>query len=693
MGAALTTQNAKSNLELRKQIDYIAKNFIFDSDFTDMTKLGNEKYCNRLVKKVSDVFKNNKDSIDIVLLRKKLYEIKKNNNQQTDLDFSKEYDVPAPAPVDAPAPAPDAPAAVYDTYENEKRQQEQTTGGEGNVKTSRRKSTNRGSPTNKERQRATLPNVQNIKKKCNEIAKFYVLFAHLFSCIVSTINPSFEISSSSPDKSKTGANSLDFCSSRLNSLINDGLIQNSDGDVTIQPNVCKTNTSESGTALRLVDLPGIKALLKLFKDGGDDYIEDVKYLYKEFTGKDAPDDINIENIPLKVYNKNVECNGSSGTSSRNESRGGRPRYPDPNYYEDERYRNEERDFRNTNADVRSGAYLTGVTGNPTKEKLFSDYIKNIKLMIQKSENNRSLLLEILAEMFTYIYDSDGEISGVIINPSLTFKDLQSLVKRTRKIIIKLYTECEEDYNAGLDIFFALIQEKIMFKLTMQDAALRNELEKTIYGQQERYIINQYNQNPFIQQNQNANISPVNNPFVPPHFKQLVVKEFKKILKESEFSSDDNLSTLFNDNKDGLEEYIAEEIASANGPSMLDAAEVAKAYFSMYSKYDDDADDDADADADADDADDADNIVSSIRPKKRPVISPAAAPLAVAAPPLAVAVAPLAVAAPAVAPLAVAPLAVAAAVAAFTGSPHKKKIAHPPPSPSPPSPSPKKKGKP
>jgi len=456
MGAALTTQNAKSNLELRKQIDYIAKNFIFDSDFTDMTKLGNEKYCNRLVNKVSDVFKNNKDSIDIVLLRKKLYEIKKNNNQQTDLDFSKEYDAPAPAP---------APPAAYETYENKKKQQEQTTGGEGNVKTSRRKSTNRGSPTNKERQRATLSNMQNIKKKCNEIAKFYVLFAHLFSCIVSTINPSFEIDSSSPDKSKTTTNSLDFCSSRLNSLINGGLIQNSDGDVTIQPNVCKTNTSESGTALRLVDLPGIKALLKLFKDGGDDYIEDVKYLYKEFTGKDAPDNINIENIPLKVYNKDVECNGSSGTSSRNdESRGGRPRYPDSNYYEDERYRNEERDFRNTSMDVRSGAYLTGVTGNPTKEKLFSDYIKNIKLMIQKSENNRSLLLEILAEMFTYTYENDGEISGVIINPSLTFKDLQSLVKRTRKIVIKLYTECEEDYNAGLDIFFALIQEKIMFKL-------------------------------------------------------------------------------------------------------------------------------------------------------------------------------------------------------------------------------------
>ena len=86
MGAALTTQNAKSNLELRKRIDYIVKNLIFDSDFTDMTKLGNEKYCNRLVKKVSDIFNKNKDSIDIVLLRKKLYEMKKNKPPELESD-------------------------------------------------------------------------------------------------------------------------------------------------------------------------------------------------------------------------------------------------------------------------------------------------------------------------------------------------------------------------------------------------------------------------------------------------------------------------------------------------------------------------------------------------------------------------------------------------------------------------------
>jgi hypothetical protein len=250
-----------------------------------------------------------------------------------------------------------------------------------------------------------------------------------------------------------------------------------------------------------MDLPGIKALLKLFKND-DDSAEDVKYLYKAFTGKDAPNDVNIEQIPLKVYSKDVECSGSgtssSSSSSRSESRGGAF-----NDYQDDSYRyldRDERDIRNLNVDVRRGIYLTGVIGNPTKEKLFSDYINNIKFMIQKSEKNRSLLLEILSEMFTYTYESDGEISGVIINPSLTYKELQSLVRRTRKIIIKLYTECEEDYNEGLDIFFALIQEKILSKLTLQDDTLRRELEQSIFGKQERYIpVNPF-QNPYQNQN-------------------------------------------------------------------------------------------------------------------------------------------------------------------------------------------------
>ena len=577
MGAALTTQNSKSNLELRKKIDYIAKNYIFDSDFTDMTKLGNEKYCNKLVKKVSDVFKNNKDSIDILLLRKKLYEIKKNktpelvdededeneneNKNKNEIKFEKNANINMTEEPQREIPIPQRV--------EQKQEQEQIIGGE------KRATTRSRSPTTRKRIPSTRPqSVHNVKKKCNEIAKFYVLFAHLFSCIVSTINPSFEIGASSSSDKKS-ADSLDFCSSRLNLLINGELIENSEGDVTIKPNICKTNVSDSGSALRLVDLPGIKALLKLLNNGGDDSKQDVEYLYKAFTGKDAPNDVNIEQIPLQVYSKDVECSGSgSGTSSssgssRSESRGGAF-----NEYQDDSYRYQdrnERDIRNLNVDVRRGIYLTGVIGNPTKEKLFSDYINNIKFMIQKSEKNRSLLLEILSEMFTYTYDSDGEISGVIINPSLTYKELQSLVRRTRKIIIILYTECEEDYNEGLDIFFALIQEKILSKLTLQDDTLRRELEQSIFGKQERYIpVNPF-QNPYQNQNPFQNQNPNKNQFIPPHFKQDVIKEYKQILKDLKQID------VFPSLQANLYEWIESEMQYATGPDVLDPSQVANEF--------------------------------------------------------------------------------------------------------------------
>ena len=652
MGAALTTQNAKSNLELRKKIDYIAKNFIFDSDFTDMTKLGNEKYCNKLVKKVSDVFKKNKDSIDILLLRKKLYEIKKNKNPELVDENENEFKFETNANVKMSGePQKEIPKRVEQEQEKEQ-EQEQIIGGEKRATTRSRSS----SPTTRKRMPSTTPqNIHNIKKKCNEIAKFYVLFAHLFSCIVSTINPSFVTNPSSSDKKS--ADSLDFCSSRLNLLINGELIENSEGDITIKPNICKTNVSDSGSALRLVDLPGIKALLKLFEND-DDSAQDVKYLYEAFTGKDAPNNVNIEQIPLQVYSKDVECSGSgsssSSSSSRSESRGGAF-----NEYQDDSYRYQdrnERDLRNLNVDVRRGIYLTGVIGNPTKEKLFSDYINNIKFMIQKSEKNRSLLLEILSEMFTYTYDSDGEISGVIINPSLTYKELQSLVRRTRKIIIKLYTECEEDYNEGLDIFFALIQEKILSKLTLQDDTLRRELEQSIFGKQERYIpVNPFQnpyQNPFQNPYQNQNLNKTQ--FVPPHFKQDVIKEVKRILKQT-----DEINS-FSYIQEGLNEWIESEMQTANGPEMLNPSQVAKEFYDSHDEF-------VDVTPAA--------AVSAIGAPAAAVSAIGAPAAAVALAPVAVgALAPVAVGAPAAA-VALAPVAIGAPAAAVSGplfSPTKAK---------------------
>jgi hypothetical protein len=335
----------------------------------------------------------------------------------------------------------------------------------------------------------------------------------------------------------------------------------------------------------------MKALLKLFKDGSDpdEYQEDVKYLYEKFTGKIAPNRVDIETIPLKTFIKDVECSSSGESSSRSNYRGGAGRYTDEFDF-DEGYRypdREQREIRNIDVNVRSGIYLTGVKGNPTKEKLFSDYIKNIKLMIQKSENNRSLLLEILSEMFTYTYDSNDEVTGVMINPSLTFKELQSLVKRTRKIIIKLYTECEEDYNTGLDIYFALIQEKMLSKLliqdeALQDVALRRKLNEFMIPKLERSIIVNPYENPY--QNQNLR----NNIFIPPQFKSRVMQELKKIFKKN------NETEIFDKFvKDDIDLWLDEEIRNAT--DTLDPYQVAKEFYDFHREnaaYDKDEDDSA-----------------------------------------------------------------------------------------------------
>jgi hypothetical protein len=541
MGTTISKRLSESNIELGKHIDSAATEIMLNSSFEDMTKLANEKHCNQLVKQVADVFQKNKDTIDLELLRKRLY------SQKLDQDS------------------------------------------ESKTKTPEKRGKN--------------PQIQNIKKKCIQISKFYVLFAHLFSCIISTINPSFKLEPSSKEKTSTTTksesnsegkktktnSSLDFCTSRLNALVNGELNENSDGDIVVKPNICKTNISESGTTLRLVDLPGMGALQQLYKDvndGGEE--DDARYLYAAFTGKEAPKHITrFDQIPLRAFNKDVECKESSskkryydddddyydgGTNGgangdynggaekeedeikerrRDKERRDQERLRERQYYGDRKKNDEE--------NVRSGIYLKGITGS-LKERLFSEYVQNIKEMIEHSETNRSALLEILSEMFTYMYDDSGAISGVIINPSLTYKKLQSLVSRTRRIIIKLYTDCEEDYKNGLDIFFAIVQEKIALTLSVRDDILKKQLEDTIYGPPERYIP----EASFYQQFQGAEDFNKKQ-FVPPHFKSSVLSLVKKQV------SDD----VFRQILPTLNEWINEEVENATG--LLDANQVANEF--------------------------------------------------------------------------------------------------------------------
>lgn len=521
MGASFSSQiSAESNMELRKHIDAAVTKVILDSNFTDLTTLANEKHCNRLVKIAATAFQQNKDTVDLELLRQKLY----NKTREKEVD-------------------------------------------------------DRAKTSEKHNKKIKTPRIQNVKKKCIQISKFYVLFAHLFSCIINTINPSFKIESSSNKKEKTSSSSkenkekeketssLDFCSSRIDALVNGELNENSDGDFLVKPNVCKTNVSKSGTPLRFTDLPGMKALQKLYNDLNDESeMEDARFLYAAFTGKDAPDNIRrLDQIPLKIYTNDEECRDQKGgynggetaeeAAKKEERRDKERREFEKNqmfylYNERDRKKNEEEN-------ARSGIYLKGIVGS-LKERLFSEYVQHIKEMIQRAESNRSILMEILSEMFVYTYDDSGNIDGVVINPSLTYSKLQSLVVRTRRIVIKLYTDCEEDYKTGLDIFFAMVQERIILKLSVQEEVLKKQLEDIMYGPPERYIPES-----LLYQQQYQGAEEFNKKqFVPLHFKSSVISNVKNNL------TDDDFKQIL----PSLNEWINEEIENAT--TLLDPQKVA-----------------------------------------------------------------------------------------------------------------------
>jgi len=546
MGASFSTQLSESNMELRKRIDAAATRVILDSSFKDLLKLSNETNCNRLVKKVASVFQQNRDTVDLELLRQKLYDKREEREDREKLDDDNDDD-----------------------------------------------GSSENTPSDKHNKKIKIkktPKIQNVEKKCIQISKFYVLFAHLFSCIVSTINPSFKIESSSDKKEKTSTSTststsdsseeVDFCSKRIIGLV-DKSEQNSDGEFRVNPDVCETNVSKSGKALRLIDLPGMKQLKELYNDGSNDDSEknDAQYFFKAFTGNNPPDDIRrLEQVPLKRYNMDKECEkqksysgGKSKEEEEEEEHQKMRRRKERRFLEkeeQEREQERERMFytydqrrdrkRDEKDDARTGIYLKGVVGS-LKERLFSEYVQHIKEMIERAEYNRSKLLEILSEMFTYQYDGDGNINGVIINPSLTYKKLQALVVQTRRHVIKLYTDCEEDYKNGLDIFFAIVQEKIALTLSVQEDVLKQQLESVMYGPQERYIPESLLYSQQFPGAQEFNKKQ----FVPPHFKSSVVSIVQKELRNN---------SAFQSILPSLNEWISEEIENATG--LLDPTQVA-----------------------------------------------------------------------------------------------------------------------
>ena len=425
---------------LPEVINFIATNYILTQNYQDMINLNNIDYCDKLIILTSDIISKNLNYLDIKYLSQRLKhgeeinEMSKNN-------------------------------IIYMNKQNI--------------------------------ENFDLKNKTNKKRMCIGIAKFYIKIAHLFAAIVTTINPTYTFKDLSGNIivsrlderhniSELNLNNVEInlntlCNRRINALLNNQNYNvSNEEEITIQPQVCNININDK----KLGNESGIPELEYLYYDkynydkgvfGGrmfmkdnmsekmyKEYQNDLLIFYKKFTGNDnipfiekeldgkiqkVPSITKFSQIPLKSYDKTKGC-------------------------------------------LDGGIFTKQINGT-LKEKLFSDYANHIKSMIQKTEISHNKLLEIIDKIFVIKLDSEiienidvnteKYNKKVNINPKLTDETLQEIIDETRKIILNLYLNCEEDFNKGLEIFEAIVENQIIMTSKEQINELQKLTEKAVSG--------------------------------------------------------------------------------------------------------------------------------------------------------------------------------------------------------------------
>jgi len=292
---------------------------------------------------------------------------------------------------------------------------------------------------------------KTIKKKrvCIGIAKFYIKIAHVFAAIVKTINPVYVYKDEYGNTVKTGLlekdkipknvkrkiYKLNICDKRIRTLNNID-IDESKKEVNMHPKICGMNRNKDGSIKTLQEEPGMNELMQLYLDDNYDYsngtftgmsestktqfLKDLKTFYTAFTGKeDMPPEITkFSDIKLRDYNNQPICQGENPVFKQK--------------------------------------YI--VSNN---DKLFLQYAKNIKSMIQSASDKQSELLNIINELFIFVNDPYSDKKKIRVNPILNEEKLQKIIVKTRNIIIELYVKCELDFIDNLKVYEAIVESKIL----------------------------------------------------------------------------------------------------------------------------------------------------------------------------------------------------------------------------------------
>lgn len=401
---------------LSEIINFVATHYILTQSFEDMENLKDPKYCDKLIVVTSDVLNKYLTKMDVQYLAQKVKQGVEVNEMTSDgLLYLRQDSLP----------------------------------------------------------KIDVKNAVTKKRMCIGIAKYYVKVAHLFSAIVSTINPTYtykdefgtskEVPFSEKNRILKGTDvkikKVNVCSERVEALVNgqDLGMEDPSQPIKIKPNFCQMNTDIPATEKQqkrvvktLADEPGMSQLERLYNDVYDyqsgkftgmsdamreEYNKDLATLYKAFTGK--------EEMPVSVKSfadiqlRDFEALGGCQAQPNNQ-------------------------------------YMKSYEGT-TKQKLFVDYANQIKVTMQQTEENRNALIAVLDKVFAFAVNPQTKKPEITINPGLNDTMLNELVRQTQELIIKLYTSCEANFIKGLEIFEKIIQEQIKIKTEKKIEALKNDI--------------------------------------------------------------------------------------------------------------------------------------------------------------------------------------------------------------------------
>ena len=350
---------------------------------------------------------------------------------------------------------------------------------------------------------------------CNGIAKYYIKIAHVYSAINKACNPHLEYIDYAGNKQsipvmkkhtipkgvKSTLTKLNFCTKRINAL---KPVQNTENRIVVKGKNCNMNKKMVPIVGGANELPPMS-----YEQNRDPRNDPQDPIGQEPTGWSVPDTTTIE-TPVEVsqeFEDTMNLSDEIGIPELEKLYYDVFDFKTGEFYEmskksKQQYLKDLSTFYNTlnqtkkmpenikrfsqiklkdfhNQDLCKDPNSPWVKSQTAKasNKLFQSYAKHVSDMIKKNEENEKHLLNIIEQIFSFWVDPKTREKKITLNPKLNIHSLDKLIQPTREKIIKLYIDCEKDFQKGLNILEAIVKDRLIKAAKLKIENFENKAEE------------------------------------------------------------------------------------------------------------------------------------------------------------------------------------------------------------------------